>query len=153
MHNHHGEKNPCFRHGECVGGKPSVELYTWNSIRQRCYDPKNKEFKNYMARGITVCERWHKFENFLADMGRRPEGKTSIGRIDNSLGYSPENCRWETASEQVRNTRNTLWCVIDGKEIPFIDACKMLGIKYMNARNWIARKQLHKLPFTLYKKV
>lgn len=77
----------------------------WNSMLQRCLNARNKSFKNYGGRGITVCERWLKFENFLADMGLPPPG-LSLDRIDNDLGYFKENCRWATASEQRINQRN-----------------------------------------------
>jgi len=73
----------------------------------RCYNPNIPDFQKYGARGITVCNRWrHSFENFLADMGERPVGRT-IDRINNNRGYTPSNCRWATKSEQCRNTRQT----------------------------------------------
>src|SRR5206468_3116504 len=77
----------------------------WTSMLQRCRNPKVKKYRNYGGRGIKVCERWDKFENFLADMGEAPPGR-SIDRYPNNDGsYSPDNCRWATLIEQRRNTR------------------------------------------------
>jgi hypothetical protein len=71
---------------------------------QRCRNPNNRDYRNYGARGIAVCERWLSFENFYADMGDPPPGM-SIDRVNNDLGYSAKNCRWATTSEQNRNRR------------------------------------------------
>lgn len=76
----------------------------------RCENPKDPRYARYGARGIRVCKRWHVFENFIADVGDRPEGKTkggralySIDRINNDGDYEPGNVRWATPKEQAGN--------------------------------------------------
>lgn len=77
---------------------------SWNSMIQRCRDEQNASYKNYGAKGIYVCDRWKIFENFLQDMGERPKNKT-LDRINSSLGYSAENCRWANSKLQSANKK------------------------------------------------
>lgn len=78
----------------------------WQGMLARCFNPRLKAFKYYGGRGITVCERWLKFENFLEDMGERP-GKLSIDRINNDGNYEKDNCRWATSIVQMSNRRRS----------------------------------------------
>lgn len=75
---------------------------SWTSMRTRCYNTKAVQYKYYGGKGIKICDRWTLFENFLDDMGLRPDG-TSLDRIDNTKDYEPGNCRWSSRKEQSRN--------------------------------------------------
>jgi hypothetical protein len=101
-------KKRMLRHGESPAGGwnlESPEYRIWVAMRQRCRDPRHGSFKYYGGRGIAVCERWKSYENFLADMGRKPSPAHSLDRIDNDGNYEPTNCRWATRTEQNKNKR------------------------------------------------
>ena len=127
----------------------SPENAVWRCMKQRCYNPNNKEFHNYGSRGIKVCDRWlESFNNFIEDMGERPTHKHSIERINNNKGYSPGNCKWATMKEQSRNKRETKFFTIDGIKKPLVDWCDTLGMKrstvYERIRNgWPVEKALY----------
>ena len=91
-------------HGHRKDYGESKTYITWHNMLQRCFYTKNHNYKYYGALGITVCKRWYSFENFLVDMGERPEGK-SIDRINPYGNYELKNCRWATIKEQNNNQR------------------------------------------------
>jgi hypothetical protein len=90
---------------------------SWQMMHQRCSNPANGNYQRYGAKGISICSRWDRFENFLEDLGERPIG-TSLDRIDSSGNYEPSNCRWATREQQ--NVNTTRWAgyrSIDGERI------------------------------------
>jgi hypothetical protein len=99
------------------GDTKSLEYKTWLSMRKRCNQIKSISYKYYGGRGIKICDRWSSengYQNFLADMGRKPTEKHTIDRIDVNGNYEPSNCRWATKQQQEenkRNSRNTSGCV------------------------------------------
>lgn len=79
---------------------------SWRGAMGRCHNPRDIQFIDYGGRGIKVCERWqNSFQDFLADMGKKPNSELSLDRINNDGNYEPLNCRWATKSEQVKNKR------------------------------------------------
>lgn len=128
----------------------------WNSMKARCSNPTNARYKDWGGRGITVCDRWDRFEDFLEDMGPAPDGM-SIERIDNNGNYEPGNCKWATRNEQARNTRRTRLITIDGITACAKDHSDRLGINYDTLKwrlrhGWSADDAVNK-PIGLTKKL
>lgn len=127
------------------------EYKVWNGMSQRCSNPKHPAYSRYGGRGIVVCERWHSFKNFFADMGPRHSSGHSIERINNNLGYEPSNCKWAIRKEQQRNRFNNVCIVIDGKSLCFKDACAAVGLNQSTVkgrleRGWALNKALTTKP-------
>lgn len=134
-------------HGAARRGKDRSPTYKiWVSMRERCRNPKLKGFKNYGGRGITVCERWKSFANFLADMGEKPAG-LSLDRINNNGNYEPGNCRWADRETQSRNRRNNRRLTFDGREMTFGEWEKEKGLTHGTindrlSRNWTVEQAI-----------
>ena len=110
-------------------GKSYSKIYgVWNSMRMRCGNPSTEAYRDYGARGITVCERWLKFENFYADMGDQPQGM-SLDRIDNDKGYEPDNCRWASRGIQARNKRGLHLLTVGEETHPLCEWAEISGIR------------------------
>lgn len=108
---------------------------TWQNMIRRCYKQDSVSYKHYGARGITVCERWHKFKAFLEDMGDKPSPEHQLNRIDNDGPYSPENCEWTTRKQNNRNTRHNLMLTINGKTQCFSAWCEENNVSLSLARD------------------
>jgi hypothetical protein len=100
-------------HGHARRNNTSRVYFIWCGMISRATNERYRDFKHYGGRGIKVCERWLKFENFLSDMGEAPAG-LSIDRINNDGNYEPENCRWATRQTQNRNCRSNRVFTING---------------------------------------
>jgi hypothetical protein len=104
-------------------------LWVWSDMVSRCTNPNHRAFKNYGGRGISVCERWLTFSNFLTDMSPRPEGRM-LDRKNNEGNYEPSNCRWATRKEQNSNRRNCIYVDCDGDRVTLKEYCRRKELLY-----------------------
>jgi hypothetical protein len=128
-------------HGFCRNGTGGPEYRALAGIKERCSNPKIKNFHRYGGRGIKVCDRWlhgegnlSGIECFVADLGRKPSPAHSVERMDNDGHYEPGNCRWATPQEQSNNTRRNKTIEINGRTLTIAQAAREFGIPY--ARLW-----------------
>lgn len=116
-------------HGHTSDGHHTKTYRAWASMLNRCSNPRCPKWQIYGGRGIRVCKRWQSFENFLADMGEAPPGK-SLDRKDNDGHYTPRNCRWATPTEQAMNRSNTVKVTHDGRTQSLQEWAAEFGLKY-----------------------
>jgi len=139
------KKEISTKHGFC-----GTKIYRiWKNMIQRCINPRVINYKNYGGRGIVVCERWMKFENFLKDMGSLPTSKHQIDRINNDLGYYKENCRWSTSKQNNRNRRNNHLLELNDKTECLSEWEEETGIKQETIRDRIKRGWSNKDALTI----
>lgn len=116
-------------HGESYAGRKSPEYTAWTNLKIRCLNSRAQNYPRYGGRGITVCDRWRdSYENFLADVGRRPSPDHSIERVDTNGHYEPGNVRWALRTEQARNRRTTRLLTLDGATRPLVEWAEVIGI-------------------------
>lgn len=134
----------CTTHGM----RFSPEWRTWRHIKDRCYNPNTERYPHYGGRGIKVCDRWlNSFENFYADMGKKPEGY-SIERINIDGDYSPENCKWIALRDQANNKKNNKFVTFKGKTQTVAQWAEELGFNKqtlysrLNGYGWSVEKSL-----------
>lgn len=117
------------KHGFAQRGILNKTWMIWTDMRKRCFNKNNNRFNHYGGRGITICERWNDFNNFIEDMGECPDGY-SIERVDVNGNYAPENCKWIPMIEQSRNTTRVIYITINGETKILADWARHFSIDY-----------------------
>lgn len=131
------------KHG--MEGTPTYN--TWAHMLSRCNNANHKQYADYGGRGITVCEEWRSFINFLTDMGNKPKGM-SLDRINNDLGYYKENCRWTDQKQQIRNRRVSKIVEFQGRKVSLSELCEEKNINWRMVyerirQGWVVEKAIN----------
>lgn len=121
------------------GASSSNDYKSWAAMVQRCTNPNNHKWPRYGGRGITVCERWRDYENFLADMGPRPSGMTLDRYPNNDGNYEPGNCRWATPTQQQNNTSFNKFVTVEGERLTYAQAARKSLLNRATIRDRISR--------------
>lgn len=129
-----------IKHGHYVGNKPSLEYYTWRSIKARCLNKNHHSYSSYGGSGVLIYEEWiNNFSLFFKDVGPRPTKKHTLDRIRSDLGYVPGNVRWATVETQNRNRKDNVWIEANGVVLCLEDWAKKLGCSHNAIRCRIKR--------------
>lgn len=134
-----------LKHGHAHRGRKSKTYNVWVAMRTRCTNPNQECYKHYGGRGIIVCERWNDYQNFLHDMGECPEGMT-IERKNRDGHYEPNNCKWATRKEQMRNFGRNRILTVHGVTACLAELCERfnkdpkLMSERINRNEWSAQK-------------
>lgn len=158
LQNGHTKSCGCYGRDQRIAsitrhGLSRTPIHTaWQEMIGRCNNKNSKSYYYYGARGIRVCDRWlESFENFYADMSPHPGKGYSIDRIDNNGNYEPGNCRWATRSEQMNNTRKTVFCTDGNLTMTLSEWAALLNQPYDSIKNQ-SRKQNNKYNLKRIKK-
>ena len=137
----HSTSCGCARTESCSshGMSNLAEYKTWQDMKGRCLNKKHMSFGYYGGRGIQVCDRWMRFENFYEDMGPKPGKEYSIDRIDNGGDYCPDNCHWATRKDQNSNTRRNRIIDIGGVSRSVTEWASFVGVKYGTVSSRLSR--------------
>lgn len=142
-----GKDHPNYRHGGCTEHR--AEYNSWRAMKARCDDRKYHAYHRYGGRGISYCKRWKVFSNFLKDMGKKPSSAYSLDRIDNDGEYCPENCRWATQKEQMRNSTKKTQAKITSEMLAESKVCASTVYKRVQ-NGWTVEKATSNPPENPY---